>query len=36
MSYTKAKELMDKGNISDEEFQEKYLPFCDNFEEYMV
>lgn len=36
MSYTKAKELMDEGNISDEEFQEKYLPFCDNFEEYMV
>lgn len=36
MSYTKGNELIDEGNISDEEFQEKYLPFYDNFEEYMV
>lgn len=36
MSYTKDKELMDEGNISDKEFQEKYLPFYDNFEEYMI
>lgn len=36
MSYTKENELMDEGNISDEEFQEKYLPFYDNFKEYMI
>lgn len=36
MSYIKEKELMDEGNISDKEFQEKYLPFYDNFEEYMI
>ena len=36
MSYTKEKELMDEGNISDKEFQEKYLPFYDNFKEYMI
>lgn len=36
MSYTKEKELMDEDNISDKEFQEKYLPFYDNFEEYMI
>ena len=36
MSYTKEKELMEEGNISDEEFQEKYLPFYDNFEEYII
>jgi len=34
MSYTKEK-LMD-GDISDEEFNEKYLPFYDNFNDYMV
>ena len=27
MRYTKEKELMDEGNISDEDFQEKFLPF---------
>ena len=32
MSYTK-EELVDEGNISDKEFQERYLPFYDNFEE---
>lgn len=36
MSYIKEKELMDEDNISDKEFQEKYLPFYDNFEEYMI
>lgn len=36
MSYTKEKELMDEGNISNEKFQEKCLPFYDNFEEYMI
>ena len=36
MSYTKENELMDEGNISDEEFQEKYFSFYDNFEEYMI
>lgn len=34
MSYTKEK-LMDE-DISDEEFNEKYLPFYDNFNDYMV
>ena len=33
MSYTIENELMDEGNISDEEFQEEYLPFYDDFEE---
>ncbi|UKI57463.1 MAG: hypothetical protein L6V81_09075 [Clostridium sp.] len=35
MSYTKENEIMD-GDISDEEFNEKYLPFYDNFNDYMV
>ena len=34
MSYTKEK-LMDE-DISDEEFNGKYLPFYDNFEDYMI
>lgn len=36
MSYTKEKELMDEGNIAGKGFQKKYLPFYDNFEEYMI
>lgn len=35
MSYTKENEIMD-GDISDEEFNEKYLPFYDNFNDYMI
>ena len=31
-----AVKLIDEGNISEKEFQEKYLPFYDNFEEYMI
>ncbi len=34
MSYTKEKDLMD-GDISDEEFEEKYVPFHNNFNDYM-
>lgn len=34
MSYTKEK-LMD-GDMSDIEFDEEYLPFYDNFEDYMI
>lgn len=34
MSYTKEK-LMD-GDIADVEFNEKYLPFYNNFEDYMI
>ena len=34
MSYTKEKDLMD-GDITDEEFEEKYLPFYNNFNDYM-
>ncbi len=34
MGYTKEK-LMD-GDISDKEFKEKYLPFYDNYNDYMV
>ena len=30
------KEFIKKENISDKEFQEKYLPFNNNFEEYMI
>ena len=33
MSYTEEKEIMD---ISDKEFKEKFLPFYDNFNDYMV
>lgn len=35
MSYTK-EELVDGGDISDKEFQERYLPFYDNFKDYMI
>lgn len=35
MSYTKENEIKD-GDISDEEFNEKYLPFYDNFNDYMI
>ncbi len=34
ISYTKEKDLMD-GDITDEEFEEKYLPFYNNFNDYM-
>ncbi len=34
MSYTKENDLMD-GDITDEEFEEKYGPFYDNFNDYM-
>ena len=30
------KEFIKEENISDKEFQEKYLPFYNNFEEYMI
>lgn len=36
MGYTKENELMDEGNIFDEEFQENHLPFYDNFKDYMI
>lgn len=36
MSYKKVNELIDEWNISDEEFQEKHLPFYDKFKVYMV
>ena len=35
MSYTE-KEIIDDGNISDEEFERIYLPFHENFDEYMI
>ena len=34
MSYTK--KLVDEVNKYDKRFQERYLPFYDNFEEYMI
>ena len=36
MSYTQEKEIIDDGNISDEEFERIYLPFHENFDEYMI
>ena len=30
------KEIIDDGNISDEEFERIYLPFHENFDEYMI
>ena len=33
MSYTEEKEIMD---ISDKEFKEKFLPFYDNFNDYIL
>ena len=34
ISYTKEK--IDRENISDEEFERKYLPSYENYDEYMI